>query len=86
MNIGTINDASLLKLGPGACWSALYDQTHDLSITVTHTGKDGWRGSWIKIIFDSGNAVVCDMKNHWLKEADGNITFTTACAQTTGKS
>ena len=59
-------------MGPGPCGSALYNLNDSLSLTMSHEGSDGWRGSWTQIIFDNNKSVVCDMKDYWLDEADGN--------------
>ena len=73
-----MDKGSLTKLGAGACGSALYDLTHELSITLTHKGNDVWKGSWVKIIFDKGNSVMCNFKN-----LSSNNDITATCATKT---
>ena len=70
---------SLETLGAGACWSKIYDTDLDFSVTISHKGTDGWISDWVKVTFDNGKTIQCDMGKEVLNEAAGKKEVTRRC-------
>ena len=48
-------------------------------MTISHKGTDGWLSDWVKVMFDNGKTIQCDMGKEWLKEEDGKKEVTRRC-------
>ena len=48
-------------------------------MTISHKGTDGWISDWVKVTFDNGKTIQCDMGKEWLKEEDGKKEVTRRC-------
>ena len=75
----TLDIGSLGTFGPGACWSKIYDTDQDFSVTISHKGTDGWLSDWVKVTFDNGKTIQCNIGKEVLKEAAGKKEITRRC-------
>ena len=74
-----LDNGSLAKFGAGACWSKSYDTDLDFSVTISHKGTDGWISDWVKVTFDNGKTIQCNMGKEMLNEAAGKKEVTRRC-------
>ena len=70
---------SLETFGAGACWSKIYDTDQNFSVTISHKGSDGWLSDWVKVMFDNGKTIQCNMGRTALDEAGGLKELTSRC-------
>ena len=48
-------------------------------MTISHKGTDSWISDWVKVTFDNGKTIHCDMGKQELKEAAGKKEVTRRC-------
>ena len=48
-------------------------------MTISHKGADQWHSDWIKVMFDNGKTIQCDMGGEVLKESTGKKEVTKGC-------
>ena len=48
-------------------------------MTISHKGTDGWISDWVKVKFDNGKTIHCDMGKAVLSEAGGKKEVTKKC-------
>ena len=48
-------------------------------MTISHKGTDGWISEWVKVTFDNGKTIQCDMGKAVLNEAGGKKEVTRSC-------
>ena len=75
----TLDIGSLATFGPGACWSKIYETGLDFYVTISHKGTDGWLSDWVKVTFDNGKNIQCNIGKEVLKEAAGKKEITRRC-------
>ena len=79
MSYKILDDGSLANFGAGACWSKIYETGLDFYVTISHKGTDGLLSDWIKVMFDNGKTIQCDMGKEVLNEAAGKKEVTRRC-------
>merc|ERR1719347_1936090 len=48
------------------CSSTILDPEHQLTLTIKHTGEDGWTGEWVRVMLDNGMYKHCPMYYQFL--------------------
>merc|ERR1712098_480588 len=48
------------------CSSTILDPEHQLTLTIKHTGEDGWTGEWVRVMLDNGMYKHCPMYDQFL--------------------
>ena len=57
----------------------MYGTDQDFFVTISHKGTDGWISDWVKVTFDNGKTIQCDMRKAMLNEAGGKKEVTRRC-------
>merc|ERR1712112_8779 len=51
----------------GECKNFSVHESGNMIVTVTHTGSDGWRGVWFRVVLSNGSFKTCPI-HQWLDD------------------
>jgi len=66
----------------GGCQNFEVDPTHPLSLTLIHSGTDGWKGDYVNIVLSDGTVKNCAI-NIWIDDDEEMTLYCSSTAATT---